>query len=104
LPEDSIVRDLLAMYDELRAGAEPFDPRTSRREFRLLLTDVGTIHFLPAILRRLGEEAEGIRLLAVPMDSRQLETKLESGEADIAVGVFPHASRGLRRQRLYMSA
>lgn len=95
------VGNLLSIYDGLRSDRAPFTPATSRRQFRLLLTDVGMIHFLPALLRHLQTEASGLSLLAVPMDSRQLEGKLESGEAHIALGAFPAASRALRRQRLY---
>jgi DNA-binding transcriptional LysR family regulator len=95
------VRELVQISAAMHGREETFDPKSSQREFRLLLTDVGMVHFLPVILQRLEGQAAGIRLLAVAMDSRQLEAKLESGEADIALGAFPHASRGLRRQRLY---
>jgi DNA-binding transcriptional LysR family regulator len=37
----------------------------------------------------------------VPLDSRHFDLKLEGGEADLALGAFPDAPPGLRRQRLY---
>jgi hypothetical protein len=37
----------------------------------------------------------------VPLDARQFEYRLETGEADLAFGAFPKAARNLRRQRLY---
>jgi DNA-binding transcriptional LysR family regulator len=37
----------------------------------------------------------------VPLDSRQIELKLEAGEADLALGAFPKAVGHLRRQRLF---
>ena len=37
----------------------------------------------------------------MPLDARQFEPRLESGEADLAFGAFPKAARYLRRQRLY---
>ena len=95
------VRSLLANFEDLASQGDSFDPATSRREFRLLVTDVGMIRFLPAILRYMQSAGEGMSLFAVPMDSRRLEEKLESGEADVALGTFPRASRSLRRQRLY---
>jgi DNA-binding transcriptional LysR family regulator len=98
------VRSLLSSFEDLASQGDSFDPMTSRREFRLLVTDIGMIRFLPAILREMQSAGGGMRLLAVPMDSRRLEEKLESGEADIALGTFPHASRSLRRQRLYSDA
>jgi len=97
----SAVRAVLQSSAAIHRGEEPFEPKSSQREFRLLLTDVGMIHFLPTILQRLERAAPGVRLQVVDMDSRQLVVKLESGEADIALGAFPQANRGLRRQRLY---
>ena len=96
--------NLLAASDGLCAAAPAFDPRTSERAFKLLVTDVGTIVFLPPLLTRLASDGGGLTLRAVPLDSRHFEAKLESGEADLALGAFPGAPRGLRRQRLYFSS
>jgi DNA-binding transcriptional LysR family regulator len=95
------VRSLLAVCDQLQRPEEGFDPRTSNREFRLLLTDAGMIYFLPRLLRAFQQLRSPMRLMAVSLDSRQFETQLESGDADLALGAFPRASRGMRRQKLY---
>ena len=95
------LHSLLQAADGLRSTAIGFDPRRSKRSFSLLLTDVGMIHFLPTLIVRLTAVAPDVRVRAVPLDSRQFETKLETGEADLAIGAFPKAARHLRRQRLY---
>jgi DNA-binding transcriptional LysR family regulator len=95
------IRGLLAVSDQLRLSDELFDPETSDREFRLLLTDAGMICFLPPLLRSIERIRSPVRLAVVPLDSRQFETQLESGDADLALGAFPRASRGMRRQKLY---
>ncbi len=95
------LRALLAAVDDLRAEALAFDPASSDRQFGLLLTDVGMIHFLPPLIARIASLAPGVRIRAVPMQSHQIEAKLEAGEADLALGAFPKAARHLRRQRLY---
>jgi DNA-binding transcriptional LysR family regulator len=59
------------------------------------------ISSLPPIISHLEIEGRGLRLKAVPFDSRPLEVRLEAGEADIALGAFPAAAPNLRRQRLY---
>jgi DNA-binding transcriptional LysR family regulator len=96
------VSSLLEMSAALQRRDEAFEPSSSRRDFRLLLTDVGMMFFVPTLLQRMETIAPGINLVAVPMDSRQLERKLESGEADIALGAFPQAPRSLRRQKLFL--
>jgi DNA-binding transcriptional LysR family regulator len=94
---------LLAASDGLRTSEAPFDPCNSDRVFKLLVTDVGMIIFLPPLMSRLAKEGSKLGLHAVPLDSRHFESKLESGEADLALGAFPKAPRGLRRQRLFFT-
>ena len=94
---------LLVASDSLRIAESSFDPRTSDRVFKLLVTDVGMIVFLPSLMSRLAWESPKVGINAVPFESRHFESKLESGEADLALGAFPKAPRGLRRQRLYFN-
>jgi DNA-binding transcriptional LysR family regulator len=95
------LRVLLAAADGLRAEGAEFDPASSDRRFSLLLTDVGMVHFLPPLIARLSSLAPNVGIRSVPLDARQFEYRLESGEADLAFGAFPKAARYLRRQRLY---
>lgn len=95
------LRILLAAADGLRSSAREFDPSDSDRRFSLLLTDVGMVHFLPPLIARVSMLAPNAGVRAVPLDARQFEHRLESGEADLALGAFPEAARHLRRQRLY---
>jgi DNA-binding transcriptional LysR family regulator len=95
------LRVLLDAADGLRASATAFDPARSKRLFSLLLTDVGMIRFLPPLIARLAAIAPAVSARAVPLDSRQFELKLETGEADLALGAFPDAAAHLRRQRLF---
>jgi DNA-binding transcriptional LysR family regulator len=96
------VRDLLVASDSLYTSAPSFDPATSNRVFKLLLTDVGMIVFLPPLMSRMARAGSKLSLHAVPLDSKHFEAKLESGEADLALGAFAKPPPGLRRQRLYL--
>lgn len=95
------LRGLLAVSDDLRASTSAFDPATSTREFKVLVSEVGTIHLVPPLMRDLEKSGGGLRLRAVPLDSRHVSAKLESGEADVALGAFPREVGKLRRQKLY---
>lgn len=95
------LKALLTSSDAMRASTAAFDPASSTREFSVLVTEVGMIQLVPPIMRRLEQEGPGLRLKALPLDSRQFGTRLEAGEADVAMGVFPGAAATLRRQRLY---
>jgi DNA-binding transcriptional LysR family regulator len=95
------LRGLLLAADTLPKSTLSFDPRTSDRVFKILMADVGMACFLPLFLSKMAREGNKLTLQALPLGSRHFESKLESGEADLAVGAFPKAPRGLRRQRLF---
>ncbi len=95
------LRGLLIAADRLRKPTPSFDPRTSDRVFKLLTADVGMACFFPSFLGKMAKEGTKLTLQALPLDSGHFESKLESGEADLAVGAFPKPPRGLRRQRLF---
>lgn len=97
------LRALLQAADGIRRPTRgSFDPAASERRFRLLVSDVGMIRFLPPLTARLAAAGPRLTLEAVPLDARHFEAKLASGEADLALGVFPGAPRALRRQPLYV--
>jgi DNA-binding transcriptional LysR family regulator len=91
---------LLAAADSFRSEDAEFDPARSDRRFSLLLTDVGMVRFLPPLIGRIAALAPNTNIRSVPLDARQFEFRLESGQADLAFGAFPKAARYLRRQRL----
>lgn len=95
------LKELLTHSAAMRASAASFDPRTSTREFSIIVTEVGMIQMIPPIIAHLEREGRGLRLKAVPLDSRQVEARLEAGEADLALGAFPGMAPNTRRQRLY---
>src|SRR5215475_981522 len=95
------IRSLLEMAEGLSQERMPFDPKQTEKTFTLLLTDVGMVRFLPPLIARLAELGPNIRVRALPFDSRHFAIKLESGEADLALGAFPKAAGYLRFQRLY---
>jgi DNA-binding transcriptional LysR family regulator len=95
------LKELLTKSAVMRSSAASFDPRSSEREFSMIVTEVGMIRLVPTIVAHLEKEGQRLRLKAAPLDSRQIEVRLEAGEADLAIGAFPDAAANLRRQPLY---
>ncbi len=95
------LRALLTASDTLRASTQSFDPKTSPREFTILLNEIGMIQFIPPLIRRLEAAGSGLSLRAIPLDPRPIGPRLEAGEADLALGFLPEAAQTLRRQHLY---
>ncbi len=90
--------------DELRqAVGSPavFDPGKSRRQFRLFMTDVGELTFLPPLLRHLAAIAPDCSVRTTLVDAERLPDLLEAGEIDLALGYLPRLGGMVNRQRLF---
>jgi LysR family transcriptional activator of mexEF-oprN operon len=90
----------LQLLVDAALAPDPFDPRTSTRTLRLGLSDAAEVWLLPALLRRLGAEAPGIGVVAVPVQFRTVGAALAGG-LDAAVTVADELPATIRRQELF---
>ena len=82
-----------------------FDPRTTTRTFTLIMPDIGEVAFLPRLLARLGDAAPRADLRTLAMPPPAIERALESGRADLALGLFPDLTKaGFYQQRLFRNS
>ncbi|GAA0512315.1 MULTISPECIES: LysR family transcriptional regulator [Pigmentiphaga] len=77
-----------------------FDPLTSKRHFRVSMTDISHLEFLPRLVRRVETIAPRIHVevLRIGPDTA---SRLESGESDLAVGYMPALEAGFYQQKLF---
>jgi DNA-binding transcriptional LysR family regulator len=78
-----------------------FDPATSNRRFVMAMTDVGEVHFMPALIERCRTVAPHVQLSSVRAGSIDLKEALESGRVDLAVGPFDGISEALYQRMLF---
>jgi DNA-binding transcriptional LysR family regulator len=88
-----------------RVGADivaepPFDPGKSTKPVTLVLSDVGEIVLLPALLKRLRELMPNALVRSVTLPATEVALQLESGDVDLAIGYFPDL-RNFYQQVLY---
>jgi DNA-binding transcriptional LysR family regulator len=82
-----------------------FDPRTTARTFTLVTPDIGEVTFLPRLLARLAAEAPRADLKTLAMPPPAIERALESGAADLALGLFPDLDKaGFYQRRLFRNS
>lgn len=81
---DSLARHLAGIERTIERTSG-FDPATSRRRFRLCLTDVGEMSLLPHVLERVVSEAPGIEFDVVPLDVTRVADWLVGGQVDAAI-------------------
>jgi len=77
-----------------------FDPGSSMRHFRISMTDVSHLEFLPRLIHRAAEVAPSIHIevLRIGPDTRRL---LENGDSDLAIGFMPELEAGFYQQQLF---
>jgi len=95
------VADVLEKMRALRGDHVVFDPKTSGRTFQFCVVDAGVIKLLPPLLKRVASEAPHVRLRVVQLEGAHLESWLETGTVDFAMGSFPDLGKSVRRQYLW---
>jgi DNA-binding transcriptional LysR family regulator len=86
-------REAVSAIDRTVDGVHRFDPSRSHKHFRIALSELGEIGWMPAILRAVRAEAPGMSIEAVPMDVEALPEWLGRGIVDLAVTPSPVAGR-----------
>jgi DNA-binding transcriptional LysR family regulator len=94
------VREALRVLRSLNAEPLPFDPQSAERVFRLCITDGGMLTLLPHMLTHLRQRAPQVRLEVIKLRP-DVGTLLESGEADLAIGLVPELDTGFYQQSLF---
>lgn len=83
------LRDALAQIDRTIGAVHGFDPAASDRHFRIALSELGEVGYFPEILQAVRRAAPGVRIEAVPLDTRLLPEWLAKGTIDLAVTSSP---------------
>lgn len=78
-------RSSLSDIERAVALTRRFEPQLSTRRFRLALSDLGEVYFLPHVLRALQVQAPLIELEVVQLESERIGEWLKTGKIDAAV-------------------
>jgi DNA-binding transcriptional LysR family regulator len=95
------IAEALSMLSHALETPPGFDPATSTRRFRVAMTDVGEIHFMPGLMERCAREAPGVRVESVRLQETELQRELDAGRIDMALGAFQGLGGGLLQRMLF---
>ncbi|WP_326538975.1 LysR family transcriptional regulator [Pseudorhodoferax sp.] len=95
------VADALAALEQGLVRPQPFVAAHSARRFRIAMTDIGEIIFLPALVHRLRELAPQVTLSTVRNAAIDLRAEMAQGGVDLAVGWLPRLGAGFHQRRLF---
>ena len=94
-------RILQEVHDQI-LGQPQFQPAGTDTCFRLALTDVAEVIYLPTLLQHLARSAPGASVHTQLLPGDQLREAMSSGSVDLAIGYFPDlGSQQFFKQRLY---
>ena len=93
-------RQALEALRRSSSWAPEFDPATSQRRFRICMTDASHVTLLPDILGHMRRSRRVSRIDAAQINA-DTGRHLQSGEADLALGLIPDLESGFFQQTLF---
>lgn len=95
-----VMAQLLAL-ETLVTRQEDFEPAHSDMQWRLSLSDLGEMLFLPELAGALRSQAPGARLSNVSVAAADVAAALEAREIDLAIGILQPRHLGIRTELLF---
>lgn len=95
------IRQALTLIQNSFQENTSFDFATEQRTFKLVMSDYCAHLFLPCLLEWFREVAPGIRLKVMHYLEKELQPMMESGNVDLAIGVFIGMEAGYYQQKLF---
>lgn len=94
------VRSAIHILQRLASRPKLYDPGTDDRCFRICMTDASHVTLLPRLLVHMRAQAPYARTEALQIGP-ETGARLQSGEADLALGLIPALEAGFYQQTLY---
>ncbi len=81
--------------------SERFDPTTAQRVFRVAMSDVSELYFLPALMTWLAQAAPLVRIEVVQLAPATIEQAMRAGEVDLTIGFVPGLEHNVNSHLLF---
>ena len=91
----------LRALEALVTGHEDFVPAASAMHWKLSLSDLGEMLFLPALAAALRGQAPHAHLSNISVAAADVATALETRDIDCAIGILQPRHRGIRSELLF---
>jgi DNA-binding transcriptional LysR family regulator len=94
------VREMLDGLRRLSDAEQAFDPAAADRVFRIFMTDASHITLLPRLFAEVRRLAPRVKLEAASIGPH-MASAMQSGDADLALGLIPGLEAGFYQQSLF---
>lgn len=96
----AVTAHLRALEAALADGAA-FDPATAEAHWRLSMSDLGEMLFLPPLAQALRREAPRASVENAGVPAEAVSAALEARDVDLALGILPPLHRGIATETLF---
>lgn len=91
----------LSAIEQTLQGQSAFAPETHAKDWRISLSDLGEMMFLPQLVARLRQRAPLSNITNVSVGADEVPKALESRTIDLAVGILHTRHKGIRSRPLF---
>lgn len=95
------VGEALALLSHTLDASHEFCADQSRRRFRIAMSDVGEIHFMPRLVQACSLRAPGVRIDTLRLTGADLRREMDAGRVDLAIGAFDEPGSGMMQRMLF---
>jgi DNA-binding transcriptional LysR family regulator len=95
------VHEQLLAMESMLIGRQEFEPASAEVHWKISLSDLGEMMFLPRLAAALRADAPHARLSNISVNASQVTAALESREIDLALGILAPEHRGIRSELLF---
>ncbi|AEE68318.1 LysR family transcriptional regulator [Bordetella pertussis] len=95
------VGEALALLSHALDATQDFEPRASTRRFRIAMSDVGEIHFMPRLMDQCARHAPGVRIDSLRLQGADLQREMDAGRVDLAIGAFADLGGAVMQRMLF---
>ncbi len=95
------VQTQLKLLETIVTMRDDFEPAHSDIRWRLSLSDLGEMMFLPPLAAALRQQAPNAHLSNISVGADDVPAALESREIDFAIGILQSRNRGVRADLLF---
>jgi len=91
----------LAALESTVTSSERFEPASSSMHWRLSLSDLGEMMFLPRFAQALRQQAPRCQVSNVAVDATRVASALEAHDIDLAVGILSTGAESVASELLF---
>lgn len=95
------VQAQLQQLEAAISGRDAFEPASSDMHWRVSLSDLGEMMFLPALAHTLRASAAQSKITNVSVPASEVPSALESRDIDLAIGILQPRHRGIQTEALF---